>query len=538
MQELPAFNQVMSDPPKAKSAIEEFERENPVGSGRKKLIDWVQWKRTHGVVHSYKMREGETLMGIDDFYALRSFPRGKTREASDAEFQQLAKQNYDREGEGASLQLWLPDCKTRMRDVTHYSKSEVEESSKQMKDVGKKEKDELMDACVTSNLDHGSMFLRQVTGQTSKSQVKTVKKEVKEEPEPDDEAETTARGSKGGKRGRVNLADEAPKQYGKLQKEIPVLNRGMQQAMDKVVASLKSKNDSEDACSGPDPELTAYTQTAEVRKCLGELWRALDVPTAQAALKSALQAMGAAARTSPKADAKATAAPGGDGNDHSNMGKGGDGEDEDSKAEKKDKDKDGDKDKETENTDTDKGDQDKNHERKNQNDTASVAAASSSTSSPSKPSSKSVGQQIADMLQKAFKAMGEAAMVVQQPQLLMPIQLVDEEIHSLLEAKTVKELDETIAKISLRSRPSCCQLPSPKARVTSEPTSKTSREGRSVMQPSRDHHHRRAAQAGFQPHRDTVEGVQGSRPQGVLWRAGAQRDVVDADRVHLLRAVG
>ena len=181
------------------------------------------------------------------------------------------------------------------------------------------------------------------------------------------------------------------------------------------------------------------------------------------ALKSALQAMGAAARTSPKADAKATAAPGGDGNDHSNMGKDGDGEDEDSKAEKKDKDKDGDKDKETENTDTDKGDQDKNHERKNQNDTASVAAASSSTSSPSKPSSKSVGQQIADMLQKAFKAMGEAAMVVQQPQLLTPIQLVDEEIHSLLEAKTVKELDETIAKISLRSRPSCCQLPSPKS---------------------------------------------------------------------------
>ena len=199
MQELPAFNQVMSDPSKAKSAIEEFERENPVGSGRKKLIDWVQWKRTHGVVHSYKMREGETLMGIDDFYALRSFPRGKTREASDAEFQQLAKQNYDREGEGASLQLWLPDCKTRMRDVTHYSKSEVEESSKQMKDVGKKEKDELMDACVTSNLDHGSMFLRQVTGQTSKSQVKTVKKEVKEEPEPDDEAETDGKRFKRGK---------------------------------------------------------------------------------------------------------------------------------------------------------------------------------------------------------------------------------------------------------------------------------------------------------------------------------------------------
>ena len=61
----------------------------------------------------------------------------------------------------------------------------------------------------------------------------------------------------------------------------------MQQAMDRVVASLKSKNDSEDACSGPDLELTA--------NCSG----CIEV--------CVTQAMGAAARTSPKADAKATA---------------------------------------------------------------------------------------------------------------------------------------------------------------------------------------------------------------------------------------
>ena len=94
----------MSDASKAKLAIEEFERENPAtGGGRKKLIDWMQWKRIYGVIHAYTVLEGEVLMDIDDYFAERANPRGKSREESDQEFQALASQNYDREGEGPAL---------------------------------------------------------------------------------------------------------------------------------------------------------------------------------------------------------------------------------------------------------------------------------------------------------------------------------------------------------------------------------------------------------------------------------------------------
>ena len=39
--EMPAFNQVMGDPGKAKVAIEDFLRDNPEGSSRKRLVGWA-----------------------------------------------------------------------------------------------------------------------------------------------------------------------------------------------------------------------------------------------------------------------------------------------------------------------------------------------------------------------------------------------------------------------------------------------------------------------------------------------------------------
>lgn len=87
--ELTSYNQVMNDPSKAKIAIEDFMRDNPEGSGRKRLIDWAAWKRDHGVRLSYTVREGEELLDIDDYYVMRSLPRGKSRAESDAAFKEL-----------------------------------------------------------------------------------------------------------------------------------------------------------------------------------------------------------------------------------------------------------------------------------------------------------------------------------------------------------------------------------------------------------------------------------------------------------------
>ena len=109
--ETAAYNEVMRDSGKAKVAIDDFLRENPEGSIRKRLIDWTQWKREHGVRLAYTVREAEELLDIDDYWVSRGQPRGKTRQESDEAFKELSKQAYDREGEGAFLKLWLPKVK-------------------------------------------------------------------------------------------------------------------------------------------------------------------------------------------------------------------------------------------------------------------------------------------------------------------------------------------------------------------------------------------------------------------------------------------
>eukprot|EP00913_Durusdinium_trenchii_P025515 g23949.t1 len=129
--ETKSFMQIMSDPSRAQAAIEDFIRENPEGTSRKKLVDWVAWKRDHGVRIAYTVREGEVLLGIDDYFLERSKPKGMSRADSDAEFKELLKGHYDREGEGALTKLWLPKFKERMRDRSHYidASKEPEESA-------------------------------------------------------------------------------------------------------------------------------------------------------------------------------------------------------------------------------------------------------------------------------------------------------------------------------------------------------------------------------------------------------------------------
>ena len=53
------------------------------------------------------------LMEIGDYCVERGKPRGETREESDAEFQAMTLQNYDREGQGPDLKLWLQMLRQR-----------------------------------------------------------------------------------------------------------------------------------------------------------------------------------------------------------------------------------------------------------------------------------------------------------------------------------------------------------------------------------------------------------------------------------------
>eukprot|EP00435_Cladocopium_sp_Y103_P028473 s3755_g7.t1 len=177
--EMQAFTQIMGDPGKAKVAIDDFLRENPEGSCRKRLVDWASFKREHGV------RE------------------------SDEAFKELLKGPYDREGEGPLTKLWLPKLKERMRDRSHYSDASMVEGSKQIKDVDRKEREDLMQVCQSSVGGHDSSFIRSAgTQQALAIEAAPVKEEEAEEEKPDKKAKKVA-----------NVADERPKKYGKLKKD-------------------------------------------------------------------------------------------------------------------------------------------------------------------------------------------------------------------------------------------------------------------------------------------------------------------------------
>ena len=80
---IPEYNISMRDPSTAQVAIDDFARDNPVGTSRNALIDWVQYPNKYGSRSSTTVRQGEVLMGIADYWVLRGMPYGKTRLGSD-----------------------------------------------------------------------------------------------------------------------------------------------------------------------------------------------------------------------------------------------------------------------------------------------------------------------------------------------------------------------------------------------------------------------------------------------------------------------
>jgi hypothetical protein len=151
----------MSDAGKAKIAVQEFERDNPSSGSRKKLIDWAQFKKRYGVRVSITQRQGETQMDIDDWWRQRGQKNGWTRAESDVVFRQhVTNGTFEVEGEGPHLSLWVTDLKQRFRDVTKYVDNEEEESSKQIRDPSRAEREALRRTVRESVPDHSEGFLR------------------------------------------------------------------------------------------------------------------------------------------------------------------------------------------------------------------------------------------------------------------------------------------------------------------------------------------------------------------------------------------
>ena len=227
--ELRAFNEVMMNPGKATVAIKNFMRDNPAGATRKRFIDWAMFKREHGVRLSYTIREGEILLDIDDFWVQKGKPKGWTRDQSDGFFRDMAQSGrYEREGEGVDLKLWVTKNKERMRDRTHYSDCAFVEGSKQLKDVDRSEKDEMLSITKSSVSDFNANYLRSVAG-TGGFTSQELEAKAKADEAANEKVEPLPKKTK-----VANVSDEAPRVYGKVKKELPVLEKTLRDSIAKL----------------------------------------------------------------------------------------------------------------------------------------------------------------------------------------------------------------------------------------------------------------------------------------------------------------
>ena len=125
-----AFN----DPYKAQLALDDFDRENPSGKYRKKLIDFSAFKQKHGKRMEARVREEEEEMDITDFITDQK-KRGVSDEVAQAKWKKLLESGLDKTGEGVDTKIWIPQNRKRFRDNIHYKASELEETSRAERDM-------------------------------------------------------------------------------------------------------------------------------------------------------------------------------------------------------------------------------------------------------------------------------------------------------------------------------------------------------------------------------------------------------------------
>jgi hypothetical protein len=231
----------------------------------------VSFEEKHGCRVEVTYRHGETLFTIVDYWVHRGQPYGTTGAESDAEFRAHSRGTCDREGEGASLALWLPKLKERMRDLTHYIDSAVVDRSRQMKDPSTAEREHFRCAVISAAGSLDQAFLSQVVAgpchQTPLEEENSLANsadeiDVKAKEESADEAET---GARSGKKARgSDIVAEGPKQHGNHNKDLLAVKTPMLNALQKLQSTILDTHQPDENGAG----LQAYRKNAFYRLCL------------------------------------------------------------------------------------------------------------------------------------------------------------------------------------------------------------------------------------------------------------------------------
>ena len=261
--ELDGLHEVLEDPGKAETALNDFIKEN-TGRYRKKLIEWGRWKKRYGVRITRTVRDNEMLMDFDDFEAWQ-LERKKAPDVILRMWNDHKNSNVEREGEGDTLAMWISRNKTRDRAREIYEDGAWEEESKAEKDPNGAARKEMQEFAARNASDGSSSFIRSAWG-------------AGHQPPPpggpDEEEDKAALASKAKRRKAVDVATDKPKLYAKLDKVYsPLVDnvRKAQVANEEALAAM-------DAVEVMDDKLhQSYAVTAAARGDLLSLFMAIDM---------------------------------------------------------------------------------------------------------------------------------------------------------------------------------------------------------------------------------------------------------------------
>ena len=247
---LAAYKEVQADPQKCRSAFDAWDAENPPGVSKKHLVEWGQWRKRYGVTVGVTQRQGEELMTIGDFIAMKKM-KGHEKEEAEAEWQQMIDAGHEGEGDGKSRKLWIMENKKRFRDRTVYEDNGWDEGGKQKKGSNPDDR-EKMQAWALDSASFGTKFMVKAKDPASASSTGADAVAALPVNEADE----------------INVALAAPALHKTLTKEVKVGKKAFTDSLTACDLALKAFTDLPTAATKSD-DMIAYNDLTICRKFLG-----------------------------------------------------------------------------------------------------------------------------------------------------------------------------------------------------------------------------------------------------------------------------
>lgn len=137
------FDKMASDPTKLGLALADFDKNNPPGRFRKALIDWTQYKKIFAHKTERVAQEKEEQYTWQDWVDEKTAAGWEANRIDAAWNAMLANSKFERDGEGYNAEIWIPLRKARLRNTIKAVEARIEEGSKSMKNLKRKDMDVL-----------------------------------------------------------------------------------------------------------------------------------------------------------------------------------------------------------------------------------------------------------------------------------------------------------------------------------------------------------------------------------------------------------